>query len=147
MCMAQSTAIYHPFQARSRSRSFRFWCSFPMWFSSIQWCLSLYTWGTVVGKIDFFSSNHLWSPVYSVEIIRFIHSMWINYDQEMFYENGDRSVPARAHTTTLNEELGQVCPRPLVGPPRPCKNRWSNSELLRASGAVRVQRQNRHTHP
>ncbi|VDP04896.1 unnamed protein product [Heligmosomoides polygyrus] len=44
----------------------------------------------------------------SVEIIRFIHSMWINYDQEMFYENGDRSVPARAHTTTLNEELGQV---------------------------------------
>ncbi|WKY06130.1 hypothetical protein Q1695_006381 [Nippostrongylus brasiliensis] len=44
----------------------------------------------------------------SVEIIRFIHSMWINYDQEMYYENGEHSVPARAHTTTLNEELGQV---------------------------------------
>ncbi|XGW29080.1 hypothetical protein V3C99_008684, partial [Haemonchus contortus] len=44
----------------------------------------------------------------SVEIIRFIHSLWINYDQEMYYENGENSVPARAHTTTLNEELGQV---------------------------------------
>uniref|UniRef100_A0A1I7XHX0 P-type phospholipid transporter n=1 Tax=Heterorhabditis bacteriophora TaxID=37862 RepID=A0A1I7XHX0_HETBA len=44
----------------------------------------------------------------SVEIIRFIHSLWINYDQDMYYENGDKSVPARAHTTTLNEELGQV---------------------------------------
>ncbi|EYC40857.1 hypothetical protein Y032_0593g406 [Ancylostoma ceylanicum] len=44
----------------------------------------------------------------SVEIIRFIHSMWINYDQEMFFDNGDKGVPARAHTTTLNEELGQV---------------------------------------
>ncbi|CAJ0602595.1 unnamed protein product [Cylicocyclus nassatus] len=44
----------------------------------------------------------------SVEIIRFIHSMWINYDQKMFYEEGDKCVPARAHTTTLNEELGQV---------------------------------------
>ncbi|KAK5981547.1 hypothetical protein GCK32_010306 [Trichostrongylus colubriformis] len=48
----------------------------------------------------------------SVEIIRFIHSLWINYkhyllDQEMYYENGENSVPARAHTTTLNEELGQ----------------------------------------
>ncbi|CAI2350474.1 unnamed protein product [Caenorhabditis sp. 36 PRJEB53466] len=44
----------------------------------------------------------------SVEIIRFIHSMWINYDRQMYYENGEKSVPARAHTTTLNEELGQV---------------------------------------
>uniref|UniRef100_A0A8R1HVD2 Phospholipid-transporting ATPase n=1 Tax=Caenorhabditis japonica TaxID=281687 RepID=A0A8R1HVD2_CAEJA len=44
----------------------------------------------------------------SVEIIRFIHSLWINYDAQMFYENGDKSVPAKAHTTTLNEELGQV---------------------------------------
>ncbi|PIO54169.1 hypothetical protein TELCIR_24474, partial [Teladorsagia circumcincta] len=43
-----------------------------------------------------------------VEIIRFIHSLWINYDQEMYYENGENSVAARAHTTTLNEELGQV---------------------------------------
>lgn len=44
----------------------------------------------------------------SVEIIRFIHSLWINYDTQMYYENGDKSVPAKAHTTTLNEELGQV---------------------------------------
>ncbi|ULT93757.1 hypothetical protein L3Y34_003327 [Caenorhabditis briggsae] len=44
----------------------------------------------------------------SVEIIRFIHSLWINYDTKMYYENGEKSVPAKAHTTTLNEELGQV---------------------------------------
>ncbi|KAJ1349119.1 hypothetical protein KIN20_004570 [Parelaphostrongylus tenuis] len=44
----------------------------------------------------------------SVEIIRFFHSLWINYDQLMVFENGEDSVPARAHTTTLNEELGQV---------------------------------------
>ncbi|CCD72226.1 Phospholipid-transporting ATPase [Caenorhabditis elegans] len=44
----------------------------------------------------------------SVEIIRFIHSLWINYDTQMYYENGEKSVPAKAHTTTLNEELGQV---------------------------------------
>ncbi|VDM56734.1 unnamed protein product [Angiostrongylus costaricensis] len=44
----------------------------------------------------------------SVEIIRFFHSHWINHDQQMFFENGENSVPARAHTTTLNEELGQV---------------------------------------
>ncbi|CAI5448572.1 unnamed protein product [Caenorhabditis angaria] len=44
----------------------------------------------------------------SVEIIRFIHSLWINYDQQMYYENGEKSVAAKAHTTTLNEELGQV---------------------------------------
>ncbi|KAK6747023.1 hypothetical protein RB195_000331 [Necator americanus] len=44
----------------------------------------------------------------SVEIIRFIHSMWINSDQQMYFVNGEKSVPARAHTTTLNEELGQV---------------------------------------
>lgn len=42
----------------------------------------------------------------SVEIIRFVHSMWINFDTEMYYEKGDTA--ARARTTTLNEELGQV---------------------------------------
>uniref|UniRef100_A0A0R3S3R4 Phospholipid-transporting ATPase n=1 Tax=Elaeophora elaphi TaxID=1147741 RepID=A0A0R3S3R4_9BILA len=42
----------------------------------------------------------------SVEIIRFVHSMWINFDAEMYYEKGD--IAAHARTTTLNEELGQV---------------------------------------
>lgn len=42
----------------------------------------------------------------SVEVLRFIHSMWINFDTEMYYAKND--VPARARTTTLNEELGQV---------------------------------------
>ncbi|VDK69651.1 unnamed protein product [Onchocerca ochengi] len=42
----------------------------------------------------------------SVEIIRFVHSMWINSDLEMYYEKAD--IAAHARTTTLNEELGQV---------------------------------------
>ena len=42
----------------------------------------------------------------SVEVLRFIHSMWINFDTEMYYAKND--VPSRARTTTLNEELGQV---------------------------------------
>ena len=43
---------------------------------------------------------------YSVEILRFLHSMWINFDREMYYKKNDTA--ARARTTTLNEELGQV---------------------------------------
>ncbi|KAI6214393.1 Phospholipid-transporting ATPase [Aphelenchoides besseyi] len=42
----------------------------------------------------------------SVEIIRFAHSVWINSDMKMYYAKTD--TPARARTTTLNEELGQV---------------------------------------
>ncbi|VDD96117.1 unnamed protein product [Enterobius vermicularis] len=42
----------------------------------------------------------------SVEVIRFFHSLWINFDREMYFEKKD--VAARARTTTLNEELGQV---------------------------------------
>lgn len=42
----------------------------------------------------------------SVEILRLHHSLWINYDKSMYYEPKD--TPAKAHTTTLNEELGQI---------------------------------------
>uniref|UniRef100_A0AC35TXU4 Phospholipid-transporting ATPase n=1 Tax=Rhabditophanes sp. KR3021 TaxID=114890 RepID=A0AC35TXU4_9BILA len=42
----------------------------------------------------------------SVEILRFIHSKWIDCDKEIYDAKND--VPAKARTTTLNEELGQV---------------------------------------
>ena len=42
----------------------------------------------------------------SVEIIRLIQSKWINWDIKMYYE--PNNVQAHAHTTTLNEELGQI---------------------------------------
>ncbi|XP_077516443.1 ATPase phospholipid transporting 8B isoform X2 [Amblyomma americanum] len=42
----------------------------------------------------------------SVEVIRFCHSLWINWDEKMYYAPKD--APARARTTTLNEELGQI---------------------------------------
>ena len=41
-----------------------------------------------------------------MEIIRFGHSWWINWDDKMYYAKTD--TPARARTTTLNEELGQI---------------------------------------
>jgi phospholipid-translocating ATPase len=42
----------------------------------------------------------------SVEIIRFFHSLLINWDEKMYDSNSDTS--AKARTTTLNEELGQI---------------------------------------
>ncbi len=43
---------------------------------------------------------------FSVEIIRVLHSWFINWDEKMYYDEKD--IVARARTTTLNEELGQV---------------------------------------
>ena len=42
----------------------------------------------------------------SVEFIRSIQSLWINWDIKMYYDRAD--IPAKARTTTLNEELGQI---------------------------------------
>ncbi|XP_076466035.1 phospholipid-transporting ATPase ID-like [Babylonia areolata] len=42
----------------------------------------------------------------SVEIIRLAHSLWINWDIKMFYDKNN--TPAKARTTALNEELGQI---------------------------------------
>ena len=42
----------------------------------------------------------------SVEFIRSIQSLWINWDIKMYYDKAD--IPAKARTTTLNEELGQI---------------------------------------
>ncbi|XP_010243036.1 PREDICTED: probable phospholipid-transporting ATPase 8 [Nelumbo nucifera] len=42
----------------------------------------------------------------SIEIVKVLQSIFINQDQEMYYEETDR--PARARTSNLNEELGQV---------------------------------------
>jgi len=43
---------------------------------------------------------------FSMEMIRFGHSWWINWDDKMYYAPTD--TPAKARTTTLNEELGQI---------------------------------------
>ncbi|KAK3098825.1 hypothetical protein FSP39_023456 [Pinctada imbricata] len=42
----------------------------------------------------------------SVEVIRVANSLWINWDGKMYYDKKD--TPAKARTTTLNEELGQI---------------------------------------
>ncbi|XP_050400643.1 phospholipid-transporting ATPase ID isoform X2 [Patella vulgata] len=42
----------------------------------------------------------------SVEIIRLVNSLWINWDVKLYYDKKD--TPAKARTTTLNEELGQI---------------------------------------
>jgi magnesium-transporting ATPase (P-type) len=42
----------------------------------------------------------------SVELIRLAQSLLINWDEKMYYDEKD--TPAKARTTTLNEELGQI---------------------------------------
>lgn len=42
----------------------------------------------------------------SVEVIRLALSFLIGWDLQMYYEKND--TPAKARTTTLNEELGQI---------------------------------------
>lgn len=42
----------------------------------------------------------------SVEVIRLGNSFYIDWDRNMYYAPKD--TPAEAHTTTLNEELGQI---------------------------------------
>lgn len=41
-----------------------------------------------------------------VQVIRLAQSFLINWDEKMYYDKKD--TPARARTTTLNEELGQI---------------------------------------
>lgn len=41
-----------------------------------------------------------------VQVIRLAQSFLINWDEKMYYDKND--TPARARTTTLNEELGQI---------------------------------------
>ncbi|CAG2061226.1 unnamed protein product, partial [Timema podura] len=43
---------------------------------------------------------------FSVEVIRFAQSFLINWDEKMYYEKS--GTAAKARTTTLNEELGQI---------------------------------------
>ncbi|CAJ1944306.1 unnamed protein product [Sphenostylis stenocarpa] len=42
----------------------------------------------------------------SIEIVKVLQSIFINQDEKMYYEETDK--PARARTSNLNEELGQV---------------------------------------
>lgn len=42
----------------------------------------------------------------SVEVIRLGQSHFINWDLQMYYSEKD--TPAKARTTTLNEQLGQI---------------------------------------
>eukprot|EP00794_Sanderia_malayensis_P006961 gene6961-7746_t len=42
----------------------------------------------------------------TLEVVKFIQAMFINMDEDMYYEEND--TPAMARTSNLNEELGQV---------------------------------------
>jgi phospholipid-translocating ATPase len=70
------------------------------------------TGATVIAILIFFSYAIVLNTVVpislyvSVEVIRFCHSLLINWDEKMYYHVTD--TPARARTTTLNEELGQI---------------------------------------
>lgn len=67
---------------------------------------------TIIALLVFFSYAIVLNTVVpislyvSVEVIRFVQSFLINWDEQMFY---DKTVThAKARTTTLNEELGQI---------------------------------------
>lgn len=45
-------------------------------------------------------------PGLSVEVIRLGQSKFINWDLQMYY--AEKDTPAKARTTTLNEQLGQI---------------------------------------
>ena len=94
-----------------KSRNFRIWAGgihflpeFLLLRHSSQHSRAYFTLCQVRCNVQFIST---WF-YFSVEIIRLIHSLWINYDEKMCYSDGEKVVPAKAHTTTLNEELGQV---------------------------------------
>ncbi|XP_055909383.1 phospholipid-transporting ATPase ID isoform X2 [Eupeodes corollae] len=67
---------------------------------------------TIIGLLVFFSYAIVLNTVVpislyvSVEVIRFAQSFLINWDEEMCYEK--TKTHAKARTTTLNEELGQI---------------------------------------
>ncbi|XP_043864362.1 phospholipid-transporting ATPase ID isoform X6 [Drosophila mojavensis] len=67
---------------------------------------------TVIGLLVFFSYAIVLNTVVpislyvSVEVIRFAQSFLINWDEEMYYAR--TQTYAKARTTTLNEELGQI---------------------------------------
>ncbi|CAH2087058.1 unnamed protein product [Euphydryas editha] len=67
---------------------------------------------TVIALLVFFSYAIVMNTVVpislyvSVEVIRFAQSFLINWDEKMYYEK--TGTAAKARTTTLNEELGQI---------------------------------------
>ncbi|KAL6435705.1 hypothetical protein ACFW04_005540 [Cataglyphis niger] len=70
------------------------------------------TGATVIALLVFFSYAIVLNTVVpislyvSVEVIRFVQSFLINWDEEMYY--APTKTHAKARTTTLNEELGQI---------------------------------------
>lgn len=67
---------------------------------------------TIIALLVFFSYAIVLNTVVpislyvSVEVIRFVQSFLINWDDQMYYDK--TGTNAKARTTTLNEELGQI---------------------------------------
>lgn len=66
---------------------------------------------TIIALLVFFSYAIVLNTVVpislyvSVEVIRFVQSFLINWDDQMYYDK--TGTHAKARTTTLNEELGE----------------------------------------
>lgn len=44
----------------------------------------------------------------TLEVVKFIQAMFINWDLDMYYNENNADTPAMARTSNLNEELGQI---------------------------------------
>ncbi|XP_071965131.1 probable phospholipid-transporting ATPase IM isoform X2 [Antedon mediterranea] len=68
--------------------------------------------GAIIATFNFFSYIIVLNTLVpislyvTVELIRLFQSFWINWDVKMYYDEKD--CTAKARTTTLNEELGQI---------------------------------------
>lgn len=82
--------------------------------SSTPWCPFLSMWGTTAASPPLsehtdgivLQITHWFLFSLSVEVIRLGQSKFINWDLQMYY--ADKDTPAKARTTTLNEQLGQI---------------------------------------
>lgn len=56
--------------------------------------------------LDYRAIHHSNYPTLCLQVIRFAQSFLINWDEKMYYDK--TKTHAKARTTTLNEELGQI---------------------------------------
>lgn len=88
---------------------------------------------TIIALLVFFSYAIVLNTVVpislyvSVEVIRFVQSFLINWDEQMYHEKS--ATHAKARTTTLNEELGNIFYIYVIS--KSCNGRCCNAVIVK----------------